>query len=72
MKLFVSNREDRGKSPSLSTTEIPSDRLAQFHSAEHLSLTQAEDLLDWLEGHGIAAQDVQLDAEGRMSVRWSA
>ena len=38
--------------------------------AEDLTLTEATELLDWLEGHGIRAQEVQLDETGRMTIRW--
>jgi hypothetical protein len=38
--------------------------------AEHLTLTEAADLLDWLEGHGIEAQEVSLDIAGRLTIRW--
>jgi hypothetical protein len=38
--------------------------------AENLSLTEATELLDWLEGHGIRAEEVQLTDEGKMTIRW--
>ena len=38
--------------------------------AEDLTLTEATELLDWLEGHGIRAQEVQLNEVGRMTIRW--
>jgi hypothetical protein len=38
--------------------------------AEDLTLTEATELLDWLEGHGIRAHEVQLDELGRMTIRW--
>jgi hypothetical protein len=38
--------------------------------AEDLTLTEATELLDWLEGHGIRAQEVQLNELGRMTIRW--
>jgi hypothetical protein len=38
--------------------------------AEDLSLTEATELLDWLEGHGIRAHEVQLNEAGRMTIRW--
>lgn len=38
--------------------------------ADHLTLAEASDLLDWLEVHGIQARDVQFDREGFVSVRW--
>jgi len=38
--------------------------------AEHLSITVAVDLLDWLEVHGIDSRDVRIDPDGRMTVRW--
>jgi hypothetical protein len=39
-------------------------------SAEHLPISAARDLLDWLEGQGIRAHDVKLEADGTMTVRW--
>jgi hypothetical protein len=39
-------------------------------TAEHLTVTQAGELLDWLEGHGIQASDVEIDLDGYMSVSW--
>lgn len=39
--------------------------------AENLSLTEATELLDWLEGHGIRAEDVQLTDDGKMTIRWA-
>ena len=37
---------------------------------EDLTIAQATDLLDWLEGHNIHASDVRLEDSGRMSVAW--
>jgi hypothetical protein len=39
--------------------------------ADDLTLTEATELLDWLEGHGIAAREVHINEAGRMTVRWS-
>jgi hypothetical protein len=39
-------------------------------SAEHISLTDARDLLDWLEAHQIKPIEVLLEADGTMTVRW--
>ena len=39
--------------------------------AENLTIAEARDLLDWLEGQGIQAQDVTLGADGKMTVRWA-
>ena len=39
-------------------------------SVENLSVAAARDLLDWLEGQGIRTDDVTLEADGTMSVRW--
>jgi hypothetical protein len=38
--------------------------------ADHLSVSEASDLLDWLEGHGIKPREVSVDSDGRMSVHW--
>lgn len=39
--------------------------------AENLTIAEARDLLDWLEGQGIQAHDVTLGPDGKMTVRWS-
>jgi hypothetical protein len=41
-----------------------------MRSAEHLSIAEARDLLDWLQGQGIRAHEVTLEPDGRMTVRW--
>lgn len=43
---------------------------AATHEAPDLSLTDATELLDWLEGNGLRAFDVELTPAGRMTVRW--
>jgi hypothetical protein len=54
----------------------PAERLEEdrddAHTAHHLSIHDAEDLLDWLEGQGIHANEVRLDGDGHMSVSWAA
>ena len=49
----------------------PKDTNVRVRSAHHLNVSQARDLLDWLEAHGITAQEVVLDGDGTFSVRWS-
>jgi hypothetical protein len=39
--------------------------------AENLTVSEARDLLDWLEGHGIRASEVDTDAAGRITIRWT-
>jgi hypothetical protein len=39
--------------------------------AENLTISEARDLLDWLEGQGIQAHDVTLGTDGKMTVRWT-
>jgi hypothetical protein len=41
-----------------------------MNSADHLSIAAARDLLDWLEGQGIRADEVKLEADGTMTVLW--
>lgn len=41
-----------------------------MHAAEHLTIAEARDLLDWLQGHGIRAHEVTLEPDGKMTVRW--
>ncbi len=43
-----------------------------MRSAEHLSIAEARDLLDWLQGQGIRAHEVALEPDGKMTVRWPA
>ena len=42
-----------------------------IRSAEHLTVTEARDLLDWLEGQGARPTEVSVQADGYMSVRWA-
>jgi hypothetical protein len=44
--------------------------VATQREATDLSLTDARDLLDWLEGNGLHTLDVELTPAGRMTVRW--
>lgn len=39
--------------------------------ARDLSLTEARDLLDWLEGHGLFAANVDLTPSGLMTIAWN-
>jgi hypothetical protein len=36
----------------------------------NLLYTEAEDLLDWLENHGICVRELSLDDNERFAVRW--
>ena len=38
--------------------------------AADLTLSDARDLLDWLEGNGLHALEVEVTPAGRMTVRW--
>jgi hypothetical protein len=49
-----------------------SEQVGCINVADRLTVTEASDLLDWLEGHGISPREVSIDSEGRMSVRWVA
>ena len=44
----------------------------ETRSADHLPISGARDLLDWLEGQGIAAEQVVVEDDGTMTVRWAA
>jgi hypothetical protein len=48
----------------------PAPPATPMQAAEHLSIAEARDLLDWLQGHGIAAHEVTLEPDGKMTVRW--
>ena len=51
---------------------VPATSPPPLQAAEHLTITQARDLLDWLQGQGIRAHDVALEPDGTMTVRWPA
>ena len=59
-------------------TSLPAISLQErsFHlptrSEEHLTVTEARDLLDWLEGQGVRPTTVNVQADGHMTVRWPA
>ncbi len=44
--------------------------VASPREAADLSLAEARDLLDWLEGNGLHPSEVELTPAGRMTVRW--
>ena len=52
------------------TDQPPAPPDPDLRSAEHLSLTDARDLLDWLEGQKVRPTEVVLEADGTMTVRW--
>jgi hypothetical protein len=56
------------------TVNAPSgeSRPGSVQEAGNLSLTEATDLLDWLENHQIRPSDVEMDSAGRLTVRWVA
>jgi hypothetical protein len=58
--------------PATEPPPAPAPPEPDLRSAEHLSLTDARDLLDWLEGQKIRPKDVVLEADGTMTVRWPA
>jgi hypothetical protein len=39
--------------------------------AHNLTVSEARDLLDWLEARGILSSQVETDADGRMTIRWA-
>ena len=69
MALTIQNRFALPKtSPQAVSVERPANGSSEI--AEGLTIAQATELLDWLEGHNILASDVRLDDTGRMSVAW--
>jgi hypothetical protein len=38
--------------------------------AQGLTLTEAQELLDWLENQGVKQHEVDLDDDGLITVRW--
>jgi hypothetical protein len=49
---------------------VPALAPSAVQSAEHLNIAQARDLLDWLDGQGVRADEVKLEPDGTMTVRW--
>jgi hypothetical protein len=49
----------------------PAPPALPMQSAEHIPMAAARDLLDWLQNQGIQAQEVKLEADGTMTVRWT-
>ena len=49
---------------------VPASAPMPLQAAEHLTITQARDLLDWLQGQGIRAHEVKLEPDGTMTVLW--
>jgi hypothetical protein len=41
-----------------------------WQRCEHLSKTQADQLLDWLEVNGFSRREVTLTEDGSFTVRW--
>lgn len=56
--------------PTSEPMTAPPPPAPALHAAERLTITEARDLLDWLEGHGIRAHEVTLESDGTMTVRW--
>jgi len=61
-----SARESSAGTPKSSPSESPT------RVADHLAIAEARDLLDWLEGQKIRPTDVVIEADGTMTVRWTA
>ena len=69
MALTIHNRLAlRTVSPQALAVERPACSSSEI--AEGLTISQATELLDWLEVHNIHASDVRLDDSGRMTVAW--
>jgi hypothetical protein len=41
-----------------------------WRNAFELSFTEATNLLDWLEAHGVKRREVMLEKSGMITVRW--
>jgi hypothetical protein len=59
-------RQAESFGPSSPTVPHPE----RLYCVEHLSFTQASDLLDWLERRNVDSREVKLDDQGLMTVRW--
>jgi len=46
-------------------------RAAGWATASRLSVYDAEQLLDWLDNHGITDCDCQIQSDGSWTVRWN-
>ena len=49
---------------------VPASPVPAMQAAEHLTIAEARDLLDWLQGRGVRAHEVKLEPDGTMTVRW--
>ena len=65
---FFSSQKPSG---TQATTDFKGEK-PMVHSAHHLTLTEARDLLDWLETQRIPSDNVTFDDDGFMSVQWVA
>ena len=50
--------------------QLPEVRAAEVYSRSNLSFREVEQLLDWLENHGIRGCDCIPQPDGLMTVRW--
>ena len=57
------------EAPRRAVDVVPADGAA-MRVAPRLSKGAAEDLLDWLEAHGVARREVTADEAGTFTVRW--
>lgn len=55
--------------PLIDDGSLPEEPL-RLTIAEELPIDQAGQLLDWLESHGITANNIELTTTGRLTVRW--
>src|SRR5947208_16964271 len=58
--------------PAATETSPEGAHPASIYEAAELSLSEATDLLDWLENHQIRASEVDMNPAGRVTVRWVA
>lgn len=70
MSLFIPERLERSAFPRPSVEESSAKHPERLRVQEHLTFTEASDLLDSLEAHGIESMDVQIEENGEVTVRW--
>jgi hypothetical protein len=72
MAISIASQWESNPGASAEVDTSRAEGLGCVKVADHLSVSEASELLDWLEGHGIEPREVSIDAEGRMTVRWVA
>lgn len=60
---------ERNEQSAPSSGEAPVERSPGWHERAGLTIREAEELLDWLEAHGVTRREALVTPEGTV-VRW--